>query len=60
MYVPLKPVKMTEDDYKVYKNILDKDKGMIKQGYNRIKERLKSIRETGVLKGRAVTTYNSI
>ena len=43
--LPSKPVKeMTEDEYKVYKNILDKDKGMIKLGYNRIKEKLKSIR----------------
>ena len=44
--LPSKPVKeMTEDEYKVYKNILDKDKGMIKLGYNRIKEKLKSIRQ---------------
>ena len=43
---PSKPVKeMTEDEYKVYKNILDKDKSMIKLGYNRIKEKLKSIRQ---------------
>ena len=44
--VPSKPVKeMTEDEYKVYKSILDKDKSMIKLGYNRIKEKLKSIRQ---------------
>ena len=36
---------MTEDEYKVYKNILEKDKGMIKLGYNRMKEKLKSIRQ---------------
>ena len=43
---PSKPVKeMTEDEYTIYKNILDKDKSMIKVGYNRIKEKLKSIRQ---------------
>jgi len=43
---PSKPVKeMTDDKYTVYKNILDKDKSMIKLGYNRIKEKLKSVRQ---------------
>ena len=35
VHSPAKPVKeMTEDEYKVYMNMLDKDKGMIKLGYN--------------------------
>ena len=34
-----------DDRRRVYKNILDKDKSMIKLGYNRIKEKLKSIRQ---------------
>ena len=43
---PPKPVKdMIEDEYKAYKSMLDKDKGMIRVGYNRIKEKLKSIRQ---------------
>ena len=43
---PPKSVKdMTEDEYKEHKSMLDKDKGMIRVGYNRIKEKLKCIRQ---------------
>ena len=50
-----KPVKeMTEDESKVYKNIIDKNKGMIKLGYKRITEKLKSIRQTATPYKRSV------
>ena len=36
---------MTEDEYEEHKSMLDKDKGMIRVGYIRIKEKLKCIRQ---------------
>ena len=43
---PQKPVKeMNDDEYKVYKSVADKEKQIIKNGYKRIKEKLKSIRQ---------------
>ena len=36
---------MTDDEYKVCKNMLDKDTAMVKVGYNRFKEKLKIVRQ---------------
>lgn len=45
-FTPNKTIKdMTKDEYKVYKEMLDKHKSLTKLGYNRIKEKLKSIRQ---------------
>ena len=41
-----KPVKeMSKEEYKAYKAVHDKEAEMIRKGYNRIKEKVKNIRQ---------------